>query len=97
MIRMSFQEIPTIIYGIILVFGGLIIGLIKIRKEEYKAAYGGFGHFIGALASFGLAYVVALEDSSKGIAIMIYYPIFSVIGILIGRKLGQRKDMKKRA
>lgn len=94
---MSIQEIPFYIFGAFLVLGGMLIGLINMRKKEYKTAYGGFGHFIGVIISFGLAYLTAIEDSSKGISIMIYYPIFSILGMVIGRKIGQQKERKKRA
>lgn len=86
--------LSNLIYGFIIIFGGLLIGVLKLKQKRYKGAYGGFGHFIGVLVAFGLAYLVSLEDSSKGISIMIFYPFFSILGIVVGRTIGKVKIEK---
>ncbi|MBO0960250.1 hypothetical protein J1P26_10990 [Neobacillus sp. MM2021_6] len=75
---------------------GLIFGIIGWRTNQYAKMYGGFGHFTGAIISFSLSYLVSLEDSSKGIAIMILYPLLAGIGWLLGLLVGKRKDRRKK-
>jgi len=71
---------------------GLIFGMIGWRKKQYAMMYGGFGHFAGVLISGIATYMVSLEDSSKGIAIMVLYPLFAGGCWLIGLFIGKAKD-----
>ncbi|MEH7095667.1 hypothetical protein [Neobacillus vireti] len=71
---------------------GLLFGIVGWRKKQYAKMYGGFGHFIGVIISGLLTYDVSREDSSKGIAIMILYPLFAGGGWLIGLFIGKAKD-----
>ena len=74
---------------------GLLFGIIGWRKKQYGKMYGGFGHFTGVAISFILSYLASLEDSSKGIAIMILYPLFAGGGWLVGLWIGKGKDKLK--
>src|SRR4051794_31004765 len=71
---------------------GLLFGIVGWRKKQYAKMYGGFGHFIGVILSGLLTYDVSREDSSKGIAIMVLYPLFAGGGWLIGLLIGKAKD-----
>ncbi|MFK9093643.1 hypothetical protein [Bacillus salipaludis] len=86
-------EIIEALFMIVLFVGiGLLFGIVGWKKKQYAKMYGGFGHFAGVLLSWVLSILVSLDDSSKGIAIMFFYPLFAGGGWLIGLHFGKEKD-----
>ncbi|WP_286229622.1 hypothetical protein [Neobacillus mesonae] len=88
--------LQDLIMILLLVGSGLIFGIIGWRQKRYAMMYGGFGHFIGVVISFILSYMASLGDPSKGIAIMILYPLLAGGGWLIGLKLGRDRDKREK-
>ncbi|MFZ7946332.1 hypothetical protein [Neobacillus sp. 19] len=88
--------IETLFLLVLFVGIGLIFGIIGWKKKHYAKMYGGFGHFFGVIISWILSVLVSLDDPSKGIAIMVLYPLFSIGGWLIGLYFGKEKDKRNR-
>lgn len=87
--------IENVLLLVVFVGIGLIFGIVGWRQKRYAMMYSGFGHFVGVIISFLLSYMASLEDPSKGIAIMILYPLFAGGGWLLGLKLGRDRDKRQ--
>jgi ABC-type Mn2+/Zn2+ transport system permease subunit len=88
--------IESAILGIVFVGLGLILGIIGWRQKNYRMMYGGFGHFIGTVVSFALAYMANEQEAGNGTAIIILYPLFVGIGIFVGVKMGTGRERSVR-
>lgn len=87
-----FMFIPIVIQSILFIFGGAILGWIFWKKKWFGLAYAGFGHFVGVLVALLATMWVARDDGSLGIAIIVIYPFFTCLFIIIGALIGRSKQ-----
>lgn len=83
------------IFIFLLVFGGLIAGWVLKQQERQLAASVAFGHFYGAAASVALIIGMMQEDPESGITILVVYPLFTTIGMLVNGILYKTNHSKK--
>lgn len=84
--------IPMVIQSVLFIFGGVIAGWIFWNKKWFGLAYAGFGHFVGVVVALLATMWVARDDGSLGIAIIVIYPFFTCLFIIIGALVGRSKQ-----
>lgn len=87
-----FIFIPMVIQSVLFIFGGAILGWIFWKKKWFGLAYAGFGHFVGVLVALLVTMWVSRDDGSLGIAIIVIYPFFTCLFIIIGALVGRSKQ-----